>query len=69
MNDLQTARNQVLLQIQHACQHAKRSETEVQLLAVSKTQESACLRQMYEAGQRSFGENYLQEALTKIDEL
>jgi pyridoxal phosphate enzyme (YggS family) len=24
---------------------------------------------MYQAGQRSFGENYLQEALTKIDEL
>ena len=69
MNDLQTARNQVLLQIQHACQHAKRSETEVQLLAVSKTQESACLRQMYEAGQRSFGENYLQEAMDKIENL
>jgi len=39
------------------------------LLAVSKTHPSLALREMYAVGQRSFGENYLQEALTKIEEL
>lgn len=35
------------------------------LLAVSKTQPADRLRQAYQAGQRAFGENYLQEALDK----
>ncbi|WP_280562643.1 MULTISPECIES: YggS family pyridoxal phosphate-dependent enzyme [unclassified Chromohalobacter] len=35
------------------------------LLAVSKTQPTASVRQAFAAGQRAFGENYLQEALDK----
>ncbi|WP_110707545.1 YggS family pyridoxal phosphate-dependent enzyme [Salinicola sp. CR57] len=35
------------------------------LLAVSKTKPANMLRQAYAAGQRAFGENYLQEALEK----
>lgn len=66
MNTLQHARNQVLQQIDTACQQAKRSAQEVDLLAVSKTQASEALAEMYAAGQRAFGENYLQEALDKI---
>lgn len=38
-------------------------------MAVSKTQPAANLRQAYDAGQRDFGENYLREALEKIEEL
>ena len=34
-----------------------------------QTHPSQTLREMYTVGQRCFGENYLQEALTKIDEL
>lgn len=41
----------------------------VQLLAVSKTQHSSRIREAWEAGQKAFGENYLQEALPKIENL
>jgi PLP dependent protein len=69
MNDLNQARNHVLTQIQQACEAANRDLSQVQLLAVSKTHPSALLREMYTTGQRSFGENYLQEALDKIEDL
>ena len=69
MNSLQTARNSVLEQIKSACKLGNRAEKDVQLLAVSKTQPSETLQKMYETGQRSFGENYLQEALDKIEAL
>lgn len=69
MNSLQTSRNLVLEQIKNACKLANRSENDVQLLAVSKTHPSEILQEMYETGQRAFGENYLQEALDKIEKL
>ena len=69
MNMLQQSRNQVLAQIQAACTQAGREPDSVQLLAVSKTQPSSVLAEMYQAGQRAFGENYLQEALEKITAL
>lgn len=69
MNSLQHARTTVLQQIQMACQQAHRSASAVNLLAVSKTHPSAALREMYTTGQRAFGENYLQEALDKMQAL
>ena len=66
MNTLQAARNQVLQQIDQACQQANRATSSVNLLAVSKTHPAEILKEMYETGQRAFGENYLQEALDKI---
>lgn len=69
MNYLQDARQHVLQQIQRACEHAQRAPETVQLLAVSKTHPSESLCEMYAAGQRAFGENYLQEALDKIEAL
>lgn len=69
MNYLQDARQHVLQQIRVACEHAQRAPETVQLLAVSKTHPSESLREMYAAGQRAFGENYLQEALDKIEAL
>lgn len=50
-------------------QHIVNQNGEVTLLAVSKAQSSEKLREAYEAGQRKFGENYLQEALNKQAEL
>ncbi len=41
----------------------------VTLLAVSKRQNSESIRTAYAAGCRDFGENYLQEALGKIEDL
>lgn len=55
--------------IELATQSAKRPRNCVQLLAVSKTWPSALLRETAQAGQQCFGENYLQEALIKIEEL
>ena len=69
MNSLQASRNQVLQHIADACKQAQREPETVQLLAVSKTHPSESLREMYQTGQRAFGENYLQEALDKIEKL
>lgn len=69
MNQSQQSRQTVLNQIEHACQQVQRDPATVQLLAVSKTHPASSLRDMYAVGQRCFGENYLQEALEKIEEL
>jgi pyridoxal phosphate enzyme (YggS family) len=42
---------------------------EVKLLAVSKAQSAARLREAYLAGQHAFGENYVQEAIGKQEQL
>ena len=50
----------------HAAEHnAQRAAESVSLLAVSKAHPAESLREAYDAGQRLFGENYLQEALNK----
>lgn len=46
-----------------------RAPDSIQLLAVSKTWPADKLRQMAALGQSCFGENYLQEALAKIEAL
>ena len=56
-------------QIAEAAQACGRAPGAVTLLAVSKTQSAATVREAYEAGQRDFGENYVQEALDKIGAL
>ncbi len=42
---------------------------EIKLLAVSKAQPAEKLREAYMAGQRAFGENYVQEAIGKQEQL
>ena len=44
-----------------------RAEGSVRLLAVSKTKSAEAVREAFEAGQRDFGENQLQDALGKLD--
>lgn len=53
-------------QITDACQKCGRQPTEVALLAVSKTFPAQAVREAALAGQRAFGENYIQEAVDKI---
>ncbi len=60
---------QVHTRIAQACARAGRSSASVQLLAVSKTFGADAVRQAAAAGQRAFGENYVQEALDKMAEL
>jgi len=55
--------------IASAAQAAGRDPASVQLLAVSKTKPASAIREIHAAGVRDVGENYLQEALTKQQEL
>lgn len=63
-----SARATVLARIA-AARQASASASDVRLLAVSKTQPASAMRALHAAGQRAFGENYVQEALAKQVEL
>lgn len=56
-------------QINIASNTANRSSCSVNLLAVSKTKPISQICQAYEAGQRDFGENYIQETADKVQQL
>lgn len=49
-----------------ACLAAGRAEYEVSLLAVSKTFGPEAVAEAFAAGQKAFGENYIQEAIEKM---
>ena len=55
--------------IAQAVRTAQRHREEIPLLAVSKSFPAAAVREACQAGQRAFGESYLQEALDKIEAL
>lgn len=55
--------------IEQATAQANRPLKSVRLLAVSKTKPVSDIRLAYEAGQRLFGENYIQEGIEKIEAL
>lgn len=52
--------------IQAACEAANRPRSTVQLVAVSKMFPPEAVLEAVDAGQRAFGENYLQEGVDKI---
>lgn len=52
-----------------AAEAAGRDPATVRLIAVSKTFDAKAVRTAHAAGQNEFGENYLQEALGKIEQL
>ena len=60
---------QVNARIASACAAAGRPVQSVTLLAVSKTFGPEAVAEAHAAGQRCFGENYVQEALDKIEAL
>ena len=60
---------QVQARIVTACTASGRDPASVRLLAVSKTFPPEALREAHAAGQRAFGENYVQEGLAKIEAL
>ncbi|WP_068824916.1 YggS family pyridoxal phosphate-dependent enzyme [Pseudomonas sp. BMS12] len=59
----------VRARIREAAQASQRDSAAIGLLAVSKTKPAAAIRDAFASGQRDFGENYLQEALSKQAEL
>lgn len=60
---------QVRARLDRACDSARRPVQSVTLVAVSKTFGANAVREAFEAGQHRFGENYVQEAVVKIDAL
>lgn len=64
-NKLQAVRQRIA----SACKAAGRDPSQVRLLAVSKTFTAASVTQALDAGQREFGENYIQEAVDKVTTL
>jgi pyridoxal phosphate enzyme (YggS family) len=69
MNDLKNKLDKVRARIAEAGKNAGRADGEVRLLAVSKLQPEEKIRALFAAGQRDFGENYVQEALHKQPQL
>lgn len=57
---------QVRTRIASACAAAQRPVQSVTLLTVSKTFSAQAVREAFEAGERCFGENYVQEGVEKI---
>ena len=66
MGDIQRNLHRIQREIGQACQRAGRAEGEVTLIAVSKTKPIELLREAYDGGTREFGENRVQELLSKI---
>ena len=69
MTTLEARYRNVTQRITTAAISAGRDPAAVRLLAVSKTFPAQAVRAVASLGQRSFGENYLQEAQSKIDML
>jgi pyridoxal phosphate enzyme (YggS family) len=59
----------VRARIEAAARAAGRDPASVRLLAVSKTFPPAAIRAVHALGQNAFGENYVQEAIAKMDAL
>ena len=56
-------------EIEESCRKAGRDPKDVTLIAVSKTKPAEDIMELYRAGQRDFGENYVQELREKAEEL
>lgn len=64
-HQLDTVRQRIL----GACDKFQRSPNDIHLLAVSKTKPVSMVAEAMEAGQVHFGENYLQDAMEKVETL
>lgn len=69
MADIAACLTQVQKRIVEAAARAGRYPNTIRLVAVSKRQPVAAIRAAYAAGQRDFGENYVQELVLKAKEL
>ena len=67
MSDTATRLAGVRERVGDAALRSGRRPEDVRLIAVSKTFPMAAIREAYEAGQRDFGENKVQETLQKIE--
>lgn len=61
--------NKIKSKIEISAKKSGRSASDIEILAVTKTWPAEKVRQAYALGLRHFGENYIQEALPKLNEL
>ena len=66
---IQTRLNLLNERIQQACAESGRHGQSVTLIGVSKTKPAKDVAEAHDLGLTHFGENYLQEAVNKIEEL
>lgn len=69
MTTISNALQATIRRITEAARAAGRSETDIRLLAVSKTFPAEAIGEAAAAGQHAFGESYLQEAMAKMEAL
>ncbi|XP_076957411.1 uncharacterized protein LOC143632878 isoform X2 [Bidens hawaiensis] len=60
-----TALRSVFQRVRQAAERSGRNADDVRVIAVSKTKPVSLIRQLYDAGHRCFGENYVQEFIEK----
>jgi PLP dependent protein len=68
MNSISENLASIRSRIAEACHRAGRDAQAITLVAVSKNKTARHIREAYDAGQKVFGENYVQEFLTKQQE-
>lgn len=59
----------VMLRVRQAAERSGRRSDQVRVVAVSKTKPVSLIRQVYDAGHRCFGENYVQEITEKAPQV
>ncbi|KAK8629530.1 hypothetical protein V6N13_078367 [Hibiscus sabdariffa] len=64
-----SALRSVLQRVHQAAERCGRESQRIRVVAVSKTKPVSLLRQVYDAGHRCFGENYVQELVEKAPQL
>ncbi|RWR97341.1 proline synthase co-transcribed bacterial-like protein [Cinnamomum micranthum f. kanehirae] len=64
-----TSLRSVVDRVRQAAERSSRQPERVQVVAVSKTKPVSLIRQVYDAGHRCFGENYVQEIIEKAPQL
>ncbi|KAK1427813.1 hypothetical protein QVD17_16508 [Tagetes erecta] len=60
-----TVLRSVLHRVKQTAERSSRSSDQIRVVVVSKTKPVSLLREVYDAGHRCFGENYVQEFLEK----
>jgi hypothetical protein len=69
MSDIADNLIRVQREIQRCAENAGRNAEDIRLIAVSKTRSLAEVKSVFELGQNIFGENTIQDAMTKIPHL
>lgn len=64
-----TALRSVLHRVKQAAERSSRVPDRIKVVAVSKTKPVSLLQEVYDAGHRYFGENYVQEIVEKAPQV